>query len=214
MAKQFSLGTKTGQKSKTGRKGARRGWLGKECVCLPCGHRAGRGRRRKLCLHFSSTSSQVVPSRGDGMGQPSRAHFPRNLQPWAQHRAVVLGRPRASVSPIKSPPVWLSGVLLLRSQVASRHPKSGRFHRREAQSTQRPGCTEKAAAEPAVETQDLNPGVTDPCGLPSQLLALSWASFSTEPFSQSSSHHWLHHQATSSLCFSERKQNPFTPSDT
>ena len=42
---------------------------------------------------------------GGGTGQPSRAHFPRNLQPWSQHKAVVLGRPRASVTPIKLAPV-------------------------------------------------------------------------------------------------------------
>lgn len=159
----------------------------------------------------------VVPSCGDKTGQHSRAPFPRNLQPWSQHRAVVLGRPHASVTPIKSPPVqpraWLSGVLLLRSLVTSSHPKSDRFHRREAERTRRPGCTEKAAAEAAVETQGLNPGMPDPCRRPSQLLALSRAPFFTELFSQSTSHHWQHHQATSSLCFSERKQNPFNPSD-
>lgn len=177
------------------------GWAKSLCAC-PVGAGLGGGEGGS-CVFTTPPPPPGVPSCGDKTGQHSRAPFPRNLQPWSQRRAVVLGGPHASVTPVKSPPVqpraWLSGALLVRSPVTSRHPKSDRFHRREAERTRRPGCTEKAAAEAAVENQGLKPGMPDPCRRPSQLLALSRAPFFTGLFSQSPSHHWQHQQVPCAL---------------
>lgn len=177
---------------------------------LSSGRRGGKRAGRKL-----------LRTPGDGAVTSNRADHPRNLQSWSQHRAAVFGRPQILVMPIKS------------LQVEHRGSRSGRPaaslpgdlspqqvpqipQERGQERLVAPGGQTEATAEPAAPRgrHRHRRGGRSRAGSLHVLCSQLGHHFPLNTFFRSSFHHWLHHQATGSFCFRERKQNPVNPLDT